>query len=340
MGGSILLVTWWGVTWVGGLAGRVSLSASTPFQVRISQGPLTSLGGSMCLLGLAVPFLRDPETRQPRRRDQACLAGLGALMLVTTHATALWAQHSSLADKRAWPSFLGRPHMPWHVLVRALLLPGPVWERYQVDFPIVPVAGLALLGAAAVPEVMRDRDGGWATLRWLGGMCLGLWAAGRFAGGAAVNLRGPTRGEGAGDLVCRFLCTSKRPASLAYNLLFLGTSGVAMAGFAACVPAWCRTAAEQEVRDAGKGRGARCLARAGDEALEALMDYGGAPLFFWAMQEAGMQALLHVPGLYKRPAYIVVPALSVPLLWAIRRACQSYTRFKRSRPPESLWRML
>ena len=329
-----------GMTLLAGLSVRASLRASTLFQVRLNQGALTALGGSMCLLGLTTPFLRDPETRQPRRRDQACLAGLGALMLVTTHATALWAQQGSLTDTGVWPSFSGRPRTPWQVLVRVLFLPGPVGDRAQVHFPLLPVAGLAFLGAAAVPEVMRDHDGGWATLGRLGGACLGLWAAGRFVGGAVLNLRGPTRGEGAGDPVCRFLCTGKKPASLAYDLLFLGVSGVAMAGFARCTPAWCHTAAEREARDAGKGRGARGLARAGDEVLEALSDYGGAPLFFWAMQTVGVQALSHVPGLTQQPAYIVVPALSVPMLLAMRCASQSYTRFKCSQPLESWWRML
>jgi len=309
-----------------------------PPHVHIMQSALAALGASMCLVGTALPLMCDQETGQPSRAQQLLLAFAGVAALVGTHAVALWAQGGQLELGADWPSISGSPSTVWQVLLRVFVLPGRVTPHYSTYFTIVPYTGMALLGAAVAPEVSRDPAAGWRTLGVAGAALLGLFVVARFAGGPWVNLRGPTRLEH-GSLVCRYLCLSKLPPSLAYDLLFLGAAGAAMYGFSCALPNWCRGAEERQARDAGKAPVLYACHRAGDEVLNALLDYGSAPLFFYLAQTFAIQGLSYVPILRHRPTHIVVPALAVPLLWGLRLACHEFAAFKRVQPRNSCWRM-
>ena len=299
---------------------------------------------------MAVHAVRQPphSHRPPlsHRWGQATLVTTAVALLATCQAVAMWAQGGSVVDTGQWPSFSAPAVSARHLLLRVLFVGGHVGAGRVSDavhfvcFPLFPVLAVAMLGAAAGAELARDADRGYARLAAVGAGLLAAWGLVRAAGGATLNLRGPPRGEGRDSLACWLFCMAKAPPDLSATLFYGGVGGLLLYGFHRLEPHWARYGEGREARDRGKGRVLKGLRWAGDEVLDALGEYGGAPLvFFWAHQLFLSGVAVYLPETRGAPAAVVQPVVFAYTALGMRYVCRGYSSFKRSQPEGSWWHM-
>ena len=195
------------------------------------------------------------------------------------------------------------------------------------QFALLNVTGLALVGAAAAPALIKDPETGCHRLGIAGSLCLIGWLLARSLGGAYLNLRGPSRGDWPASPVSWLVVMCKYPPSLACNLFALGVSGVTLCSLGA---AWSPPG------DRRPGR--PVLVGAKDELLDTLHDYGSAPLFFYLVHMALLSSA-HRYGIKGMPAAVGLPLVGIPLLCIMRPLCQTWVRFKSREAPDSWWRV-
>lgn len=195
-------------------------------------------------------------------------------------------------------------------LLRLLLIPGQsgIWS---VMYPVVPWLGFAGLGMAFGRELSHRRSRAFAWTSAGGVICLLLFVALRAAGGFG-NFHAPP-GSGWID----FLNVTKYPPNLAFALLTLGLNLLLLRLF------W----------DSGPR-----LATWGSP----LLTFGRTALFFYLVHlylyaVAGKIVGVWQPGGAGFGLMYAVWALGLLALYPL---CRAYGRFKRTKAPDSLWRLL
>ena len=281
------------------------------------------------------------------RWGQAALVTTAVGLLVGCQAVAMWAQGGSVVDTGKWPSFTAPTASAGQLLLRVLCLggvlrpgPGPVDAVRATAFPWLPVVAVAMLGAAAGSTLARDADRGYAKVAVVGAGLLVAWGLVRAVGGAALNLRGPPRGEGRDSAACWLFCMAKGPPDFASTLFYAGVGGLLVYGFHRLEPHWAKYGEGREQRDEGKGRVLKGLRWAGDEVLDTFYEYGSAPLiFYWAHQLFISGVALYLPETHGAPAYVVQPFVFAYTALGMRYVCRGYSSFKKSQPEDSCWHM-
>lgn len=192
-------------------------------------------------------------------------------------------------------------------LLRLLLVPGRA-ENLLVYYPLIPWLGLAALGMVFGRRLARDRAGAYRAALPIGAALVLLFLLVRSFGGFG-NIRPP-----AGPGWIAFLNVVKYPPSIVFILLTLGVNLLLLALLARV--------------GAALGRWA-----------QPLLVFGNSPLFFYIahLYLYGLIGLalgprgIGIPRMY--PFWLLGLVLLYPLCWL-------YGRFKRSRAPDSVWRLL
>ena len=195
--------------------------------------------------------------------------------------------------------------LPATPLQKMLLWPGgsiPLWS----NFPILPWLPLATLGLAYGRELRSDAARVWRFSLWTGLAILAVFFVLRAYGGPG-NIRPP-----AGEGWIPFFNLVKYPPSLTFLLLTMGVNLLLL---------WLFSRAGQRAR----------------VILKPLVVYGRVPLFFYITHLFLYAALGHL----FTPQGTTIPRMY--LFWLsglliLYPLCLAYGRFKRSRPPQSLWR--
>jgi uncharacterized membrane protein len=193
------------------------------------------------------------------------------------------------------------------ILMRVLVAPG-VTQPVMSAYPILPWLGITALGIVLGNALLTMREEITRKALWKGLGAVGLYLVVRAAGGWG-NIR---LAEG-GDWVA-WMTVVKYPPSLAFVLLTLGVNAILLSVFAR---GWL-----------------------GERIAGFFTVYGKAPLFFY-LAHLYLYSLMRTPifhGEAAPPLWVFYTgwAVGVALLYP---ACQWYSRFKHSRPAESVWRM-
>ena len=194
-----------------------------------------------------------------------------------------------------------------HPLVaRLLMIPGQSGPA-MVLYPVVPWLGLTAAGVVFGRLLLADRRRAFRRAAAAGGACLGGFVLVRQAGGFG-NFHPP-----ADSGWIAFLNVTKYPPSLAFVLLTLGGT-LLLLGLA-------------------EAMGRRRL-----EVPGPLRVFGGTPLFFYL---AHLYVLLLLGQLFPRGGGLAaLYVVWLVALLALYPLCRGYAAFRRSKPAESIWRML
>ncbi len=200
-----------------------------------------------------------------------------------------------------------RVYVPYGVALRLWLIPG-FTEGIYVLYPIMPWLGVIGLGIVYARWLQADEKAAWRSALWLGLAALLAFIMVRWLDGFG-NIR-----PRAGDDWISFLNVVKYPPSLAFLLLTLGVL-LTLLGLLARAP--------------------RGVVRV----LQPLAVYGRVPLFFYILHlyfYAFLGQWLNLDGIGIAAMFPYWLA-GLIVLWPL---CWGYGRFKQSRPPQSLLRIL
>jgi len=237
------------------------------------------------------------------------LLALPTRILVAVSAALILLTELSLPEART--GFVAYPP-----LLRLWLLPGGWNEGIFILYPIMPWLGVVGLGIAYGRWLQRDRTAAYRGALWAGVSALLVFLWLRALGGYG-NIRPPLDAS-----ALAFFNVVKYPPALTFLTLTLGIDLLLLWLLARRFTG--RFALQKETVPT---------------ALAPLVIFGRAPLFFYLthLYLYGLLGLLlkplnvTIPGMF--PFWLLGLAILLPL-------CAWYGRFKQSRPPDSLWRLL
>eukprot|EP00050_Salpingoeca_kvevrii_P002119 m.187109 g.187109 ORF g.187109 m.187109 type:complete len:470 (-) comp10542_c0_seq1:203-1612(-) len=206
------------------------------------------------------------------------------------------------------------------VLVRFLVVPGPFGHQpAMMAYPIIPWLALSCWGAAMGFEFRANSDAAHRRALVNGLLLLACFALIRTLGGAVLNLRGYPMGEESSkhDEFVGFWSVCKYPPSLAYCSLTVGVDLVCLFLFSLVnVESW---------------------------PIRILLTYGRSPLAFYLVHFYAISTFALIIHLICHCAGVVLPA-AIPIWLTVVGlmfiVCHYYGRFKHSKGPDSLWRLL
>lgn len=271
---------------------------------------LFSLGTSMMIVGAAAPFL---VTTTVARKGKAIAVFFGVVVWILSAITIVTAQDGNPAAGTPWPRADAQAVTFWQFLVRFMVLPGKD-DVGMIGYPIFPWVGLTAFGFALVSAVNNAKPGECVIAGF--SLVVAFFII-RLLPLSLLNFRGYPRGEYNGPANC-FFTVSKYPPDAGYLTITMGINVMIMGV--------CKMEPRRPVAKTLQG---------------AALTFGNVALFFYVFHET----ILSMLGVLAKIAGISLPTWLLLVQWLLLllgmlKPCRWYGNFKRSTPPESLWRLL